>query len=296
MRIPPVGLVADPASGRMVSNPDPAQGLLLVPGQRADVVLTPRGAPGDVVTVEWHDLPRGRHRAFYRDDGSIGFEHFHDDGRAPPRPLLRLRLAAGGARARDYLPPADLRSIPRVNPAGADKLVVPFGHTPPDAAGNVVLFAATRMVMSEDGMRMVGVPFDEVTPSLAQDVTVGETRVWEVVNMTAGDHTFHAHGFFFQPLEFEYVDDDNPENNRVERFGYVENIDSIRIPKRPGAMGRSRAIFRAAVRFDDNGREGRVAAYGKQPAPGFSGGWVAHCHINEHADLGMMTFIEVRDG
>jgi FtsP/CotA-like multicopper oxidase with cupredoxin domain len=149
-------------------------------------------------------------------------------------------------------------------------------------------------VMTPGGMAMVGVPFGALTPADAADVVVGGTYMWEAVNLSGGDHPFHPHGFFFQPLELEYVDLDDPANNRVEPITVLENKDTIRIPKRPGAMGRSRTILRGVVRFDDNGREGLVAAEGKTPSPGHSGGWLAHCHILEHADLGMMTLYELR--
>jgi hypothetical protein len=66
-----------------------------------------------------------------------------------------------------------------------------------------------------------------------------------------------------------------------------------RIPKRPGAMGRSRTITRLAITFDDTDREGQIEASGKVPGSDTSGGWVAHCHLLEHADLGMMTFVQV---
>jgi FtsP/CotA-like multicopper oxidase with cupredoxin domain len=54
-------------------------------------------------------------------------------------------------------------------------------------------------------------------------------------------------------------------------------------------------VVRAAVLFDDFGREGRVAASTKIPDEENSGGWVFHCHILEHADSGMMSFLEVFD-
>ncbi|MBW3605988.1 MAG: multicopper oxidase domain-containing protein [Actinobacteria bacterium] len=59
---------------------------------------------------------------------------------------------------------------------------------------------------------------------------------------------------------------------------------------------RSRTVLRAAVVFDDTGRQGRVEAFGRTPTPTRSGGWVLHCHILEHADNGMMSFLELRDG
>ena len=45
--------------------------------------------------------------------------------------------------------------------------------------------------------------------------------------------------------------------------------------------------------MSDTGREGLLEAFGKVPGPGFSGGWVFHCHILEHADNGMMSLLEL---
>jgi FtsP/CotA-like multicopper oxidase with cupredoxin domain len=74
----------------------------------------------------------------------------------------------------------------------------------------------------------------------------------------------------------------------------TEVKDTVRVPARPGAAMRSRTIVRLAVMYDDTGREGEVAAHGKEPHDDMSGGWVMHCHILEHADHGMMTFLQVR--
>lgn len=269
------------------SGPDPEGGLLLVPGERAEVVYTPTGRAGSTIAVEWHDFPRGRHAPFLQDDGTIGLDHAHDDGQMAPRPLMHIRLTGGPPRDRAYTPPATLRPVEPIDVTGAEIIPSTFGHTPPDPQGDVTFFAARK-----NGMPL---PFPAVTPADAPDAQVGEVRVYEVTNLTGSDHPFHAHGFFFQPLEIEFVDMDNPENNRVVPFDEVEWKDTIRLPGRPGAAMRSRTILRAAVVFDDTGREGQVEAFGKTPTPTRSGGWVFHCHILEHADKGMMSFLELRD-
>ena len=127
----------------------------------------------------------------------------------------------------------------------------------------------------------------------AHTVAVGDTHIWEVNNLTAGDHNFHTHGFSFQPIELQFVDMDTPENNSVVPFDAVEVKDTILMPKRPGARGRSRTILRAAVHFDDTGREGQTEAFGKLPGETTSGGWLLHCHLLEHAARGMMSFFQV---
>ncbi|MGI8983316.1 MAG: multicopper oxidase domain-containing protein [Acidimicrobiales bacterium] len=93
----------------------------------------------------------------------------------------------------------------------------------------------------------------------------------------------------------ECVDTANPANNRIVPFNTREWKDTIRLPARPGAGGGvTKTILRAATVFSDVGREGQIYASGKTPSPGRSGGWLFHCHIFEHADNGMMSFIEIK--
>ena len=101
--------------------------------------------------------------------------------------------------------------------------------------------------------------------------------------------------FHFQLFETEYIDMDNPANNRVVAAPYLEDKDTILVPRRPGAKGRSWTIVRLVQRFDDTGREGQIVASGKTPAIGTSGGWLFHCHMLEHAARGMMGFFQIVD-
>ena len=158
-------------------------------------------------------------------------------------------------------------------------------------------------------------PFPAVNDTAALDVKIGEVRFWEAVNFTAADHPFHTHGFFFQPIETQIVnlgDADAGVPSSVETISYpLENKDSIRLPARPGGPARSWTITRLAVQFDDSTRAGsplglvrsdaQLVAFGKvprvantgRPTLGDSGGWVFHCHINEHADQGMMSYFNL---
>ena len=155
-------------------------------------------------------------------------------------------------------------------------------------------------------------PFPAADNTVALPVTIGDLRFWEVVNFTAADHPFHPHAFFFQPIETLKVHLGDAANNipsSIETVTYpLEYKDSIRLPARPGGLGRSWTITRLAVRFDDSHRlasplglvrsNAQLAASGKVPGGtgtglpsiGDSGGWVFHCHTNEHPVRGMMSF------
>lgn len=284
-----VSMFPDPADPkRRISEPDPTTGLLLVPGERAEVVITPRGSPGEEITVENHDFPRGRHDVLQAKDGSLAYGHNFDDGKADPKPLFKLRITGAAEKYRAYVPPDPLRPVPRLDEKDAPVIQVPFGHEEPDAKGQATFFAAMR---GEEG-----VPFEEMTPDDAPDVRLDETYILEVANLTKMDHPVHLHGFFFQPIETEFVDPDNPNNDRVVPFLGRENKDTIRLPAAPGAHegAGGKAILRLAVRFNDKGRSGKVDASAKSPTERRSGGWMLHCHNQEHSDAGMMTFLELQ--
>jgi len=284
IEIPPIERIPDPHDpDHMISDPDRDHGLLLTPAQRADVVVTPTG---DDLHLEWHDTARGRHTVVETGDGGLGIEHAHHDGRLPPVTMLTARLFGPEAPSA-WQPPPVLRSIDRIVPSGGRVLTTMFGHAPPSADGEVVFFAQMK-----DGAPL---PFDAVTAEDAPTVAVGETVLWEVHNMTGGDHNFHLHGFHFQLVETEFVDLDDPDASSVVTPDRLWELDTVVVPRRPGERGRSRTIVRLAVTFDDTGREGRILAAGKAPAPGHSGGWLFHCHILEHSNRGMMSFLQIAE-
>ena len=285
IEIQPIGLVPDPDDpAKLISDPDPAKGLLLTPGERADVMFTPSG--DGPIAVEWHDIARGRQRAFHTSDGTLDLAPDEADGKSPPQTLLMLELTGEGG-GDEYVPEAELRNIEPIDATGAEPIPVTFGHTPPDANGDSTFFVFVNREIR------VAFPFELITPEIAPMVTVGDTRIWEVRNQTANDHNFHSHGFTFQLIETLFIDEDTASNNFVIPAAYLEDKDTILLPRRPGAPSRSVTITRLAATFHDTGREGEVEAFGKEPGDETSGGWVFHCHILEHADRGMMSFLQV---
>ena len=66
--------------GRLGDKIDLDPGLMLTPGERADVVFTPSGEIGHEFFMTWNDFPRGRHMAMRNDAGMIMLSHAHDDG------------------------------------------------------------------------------------------------------------------------------------------------------------------------------------------------------------------------
>ncbi len=91
-----------------------------------------------------------------------------------------------------------------------------------------------------------------------QKMALAEVRTLELINLSEMDHPFHVHGTFFQVLS----------TNGVPAARIV-NKDTVIVPMK----GRVTAL----VKFDE------------------PGAWMVHCHINEHAENGMMGEIHVGD-
>jgi FtsP/CotA-like multicopper oxidase with cupredoxin domain len=82
---------------------------------------------------------------------------------------------------------------------------------------------------------------------------IGETQVWTLVNNSPFDHPFHLHGYFFQVIDESEV---------------LEWKDTVNVPVD--------STVRIAIQFDER--------------PGM---WMFHCHILDHADVGMMGHLHV---
>ncbi len=82
---------------------------------------------------------------------------------------------------------------------------------------------------------------------------IGETQIWRIVNGTDFSHPFHLHGYFFQVLD----------DTRVPEWK-----DTVDVP--------TKSELRIAIAFDER--------------PGM---WMFHCHILDHAEVGMMGHLHV---
>jgi FtsP/CotA-like multicopper oxidase with cupredoxin domain len=91
--------------------------------------------------------------------------------------------------------------------------------------------------------------------STPMQALVGQTQIWRLRNDTAFAHPFHLHGYFFQVLDDALV---------------PEWKDTVNVP--------SKEEVSIAIHFDER--------------PGV---WMLHCHILDHAEVGMMRSLVVRD-
>jgi len=273
------------------SNPDLKKGVMLVPGERADIVFTPTGNVGETGSIEWHFFPRGFHGVAADEiSGKLLINHDHEPALTAPIRLLNFEFVEDNSPSHiSYSPPVTLKPTDVIEVSDITPILpIVFGHSDPSENGDIDFFAsASKKPFSE---------LDNITAGL--EAKVGETYIWEVTNLTQGDHPFHPHGFTFQHISTEYFDDDKEENYRLFKPDIITTKDTIRIPGRTGLKGRSKTIVKLAVKFDDINRENEVSAFGKTPTlkpdnTVQSGGWFVHCHILEHATRGMGTYLNL---
>ena len=126
-----------------------------------------------------------------------------------------------------------------------------------DVAASVLTRPVVLTEHGEEGALVLGIngkAMHDAEPFMAHVNTV---EVWDLGNTTNYHHPFHLHGFFFRVLA---VDGKAP--------ALSEWKDTIDVP--PGAT------IRVAIPFDDR--------------PGM---WMFHCHILDHADMGMMGMLHL---
>jgi FtsP/CotA-like multicopper oxidase with cupredoxin domain len=120
-------------------------------------------------------------------------------------------------------------------------------------------------------------------PGSAREAEAGDAIEFEIHNDTEMNHPFHLHGFIFQPLYFlkmhhmgmmdghrELHGEAQPYMIRYN-YGPTEFVDTIDIPPHTSLVAR--------VVLEDY--------------PGSRGRWLFHCHIAQHAELGMISEIHV---
>ncbi len=190
----------------------------VVPGERVELFVVPRGAPGATVTVTWNSVDR-----------------LHTTAPLTKVPVLDVALEGAPVAGRD-LPPAKL---------------APFDPVPLVGVGDAGV-TTRALAFIDDRGRLA------VSPAESFDVRARTSEVWTVANETGQDHPFHLHGFSFQVLDTGA----GPPPQRELR-------DTVNVV--------ARQRIKIAIAFD-----------------GRTGPWMFHCHILDHADVGMMGMFMLR--
>jgi FtsP/CotA-like multicopper oxidase with cupredoxin domain len=133
--------------------------------------------------------------------------------------------------------------------------------TPPSAEGATRLdLTLTLPAMDASGhseFQVNGFPYVKAKPYRA---ALGETQLWVIKNDTKWDHPFHLHGYFFMPVD--------EQGQPLRPMAWK---DTINIPMN--------ATARVLVTFDER-----------------PGSWMFHCHILDHAEIGLMGTVHVGPG
>jgi FtsP/CotA-like multicopper oxidase with cupredoxin domain len=153
--------------GGLLEYPVQLEALVLAPGERADVIVAPKGAPGSEIIVRAYPFNRGF--------GSVEYRTVED--------LMTVSIANAAPYA-GAPPPAAKRTIEPTSTDGATNVAIEF------------TIGQRENGAFEYGIN--GVPFAKNHPVTARP---GETQVWTITNKTKWSHPFHLHGFFFQVLD-----------------------------------------------------------------------------------------------
>ena len=276
------GQLAPPDNGGHLGDIFGREGnVLLVNGRMHPEVPVRRGRP-----VRWHILNAGGARYFNLGLGDQrAWQIGSDGGRIEhPVPVTSL-LVEPGSRAELLLVPTaqpgatvELPWLPfdrgfrtgnrPEEPLLALKVLDETAESHPEPPGdlrvipslethgavNQTLRLGERPVGGRIAMTINDIPYP---PGLELYATTDTTEVWTIDNPTDADHPFHLHGFFFQILDT----DGEPPPFRAWR-------DTIHVP--------AKSKMRLAIPFDDR-----------------QGHWMFHCHILDHAEIGMMGHLHL---
>ena len=154
--------------GGLQEAPTTTRMLLITPGERADVIVTPTRPKEGTLALKALLYNRGYGSVEYRNIEDVLTIAFTDDATLPPQkmPAVRRAIVAPGIK-------------------GATNV-------------NVVLTLPAMGVDGKSEFHVNGVPFWKAQPYPAK---IGETQIWTIKNESGFAHPFHLHGFFFLPLD-----------------------------------------------------------------------------------------------
>ena len=216
LQIPGHRLLVIGWDGGLLAAPYEADTLLIVPGERYEVLVTLDGAPGDTLALQ-----------------NVYYDRGHDIPDPGPQELFHVKLIG---------PPGTAAALP-------DRFATfePLATTQATPHRSIVL-SEKELGLKEPQFFINGQMFPDVPPITARP---GDVEIWDVKNDSEMDHPFHLHGMFFQVLDVDGV--------APAQRGWKDTVD---VPQKK--------TLRFAVRYGDPGK------------------WMYHCHIQEHAERGMM--------
>jgi FtsP/CotA-like multicopper oxidase with cupredoxin domain len=160
------------SDGGLQESPVASDLLLVTPGERVDLIVTPQGQAGEELVL--------RSQLYNRGYGSVEFRL--------PEDLLTIALTAPPATVPAV--PATAREFPPLPVRDASD-----GKTTVDAESLELVFTLPAMdAQGRSEFRINGEPFWTAVPYKAR---LGARQIWTLRNDTDWDHPFHLHGFSF---------------------------------------------------------------------------------------------------
>lgn len=140
--------------------------LLITPGERVDVIVTPKGKAGATLPVRAMLYNRGYGSVEYRSVEEVMTIEFSKDPPVTAKPVTVTRT----------LPLPSIEGATRVD----------------------VVLTLPAMKDNKSEFLVNGLPFWKAKPFIAK---LGEKQLWVVKNDSDWDHPFHLHGYFFQVVD-----------------------------------------------------------------------------------------------
>jgi FtsP/CotA-like multicopper oxidase with cupredoxin domain len=185
------------SDGGLLAAPHAVDDLLLVPGQRADVLVAASGEAGEA--FEWLTLPYDRGHGTGELPQAVVFQAKNGDD----APILAPALPTSFAPIEE-LPSPDVRRELTLEESMGDMTGHDMGSS--DHAMMATVFSINGHVFPEGD---------------ALEARLGDVEEWSIVNTTEMDHPFHLHGFRFQVVS---------EDGRPPAFAAWR--DTVNVPAR----------------------------------------------------------------
>lgn len=187
--------------GGPIATPRTSDELLMVPGDRLDVIVDGTGAPGSTATLQ-----------------NLAYERGHGAGLTAAVDVLRVQYASDVALPRLAAPAAGARIEPLAT-AGVTPRAIAFNERIDRDAERVVFMINGRS-------------YPDVPDIVAR---IDTTEVWDLHNESEMEHPFHLHGFFFQVVSRNGVAEPEPTwEDTIQLRGEERVRIAFRPDNRPG--------------------------------------------------------------
>lgn len=267
--------------------------IMLAPAERADVVIIPKAKAGESVVMQWADFARGRHMmAMNMATPATGGHTSGHDASMPMDDMTMAQADDDGLRASIDILRINVR--PSTRQTG-----VPFqiktGDALVAAIPALVAQRTEKPLKLQEDMEAIMAGAAKNTWFKIDDFSgvegrsnyrtsrVGEIIDWETHNDTAMHHPFHQHGFSFQPTGYLYMNHEAGYMDMWDINDQHEYVDTLDIPPHTSVL----------YTLEVKGRPGIGAGINSKDGSGVLGDWMLHCHIFQHGENGMMSFLRV---